>query len=121
MYGINITKIIGPQRFSVSAIKSLFIDGTVLRPWLTPEGAQVQLPDFDRIGPLIAEALAPPDTNRARQGLARVQVFNGTTIPNWAILAADRLGHSSPHATRRPGGDRRQEGYSACRGGAEAG
>ncbi len=74
-----------------SAIKSRFIDGTVLQPWLTPEGAQVQLPDYDRIGPLIAEALAPPDTNRARQGLARVEVLNGTVWSDWAVLAADRL------------------------------
>jgi LCP family protein required for cell wall assembly len=74
-----------------TAIKSRFIDGTVLRPWLTPEGAQVQLPEYDRIGPLIAEALAPPDTNRARQSLARVEVLNGTVWADWASLAADRL------------------------------
>jgi hypothetical protein len=74
-----------------TSIKSRFIDGTVLQPWLTPEGAQVQLPDYDRIGPLIAEALAPPDTNRARQGLARVEVLNGTVWSDWAVLAADRL------------------------------
>jgi LCP family protein required for cell wall assembly len=74
-----------------TAVKSRFIDGTVLQPWLTPEGAQVQLPDYDRIGPLIAEALAPPDTNRAPQGLTRVEVLNGTVWPDWAILAADRL------------------------------
>jgi LCP family protein required for cell wall assembly len=74
-----------------TAIKSRFIDGTVVESWLTPEGAQVLLPDYARIGPLIAEALAPPDTARARQGLARVEVLNGTVWPDWAILAADRL------------------------------
>jgi LCP family protein required for cell wall assembly len=73
------------------AIKSRFIDGTVVTSWLTPEGAQVLLPDFNRIGPLIAEALAPPDTNRARQGWARVEVLNGTTWSDWGVLAADRL------------------------------
>ncbi len=74
-----------------TAIKSRFIDGTVLQPWRTPEGAAVQLPLYERIGPLIAEALAPPDTARARQGVARVEVLNGTTWSDWAILAADRL------------------------------
>jgi LCP family protein required for cell wall assembly len=74
-----------------TAIKSRFIDGTVVTSWITPEGAQVLLPDYARIGPLIAEALAPPDTNRARQGLARVEVFNGTTWSDWGVLAADRL------------------------------
>jgi hypothetical protein len=51
----------------------------------------VLLPAYERIGPVIAEALAPPDTARARQGAARVEVLNGTTWPDWAILAADRL------------------------------
>lgn len=74
-----------------TAIKSRFIDGTVLQAWLTPEGAQVQLPVYERLGPLIAEALAPPDTGQARQGLARVEVLNGTVWTDWAILAADRL------------------------------
>jgi LCP family protein required for cell wall assembly len=74
-----------------TSIKSRFIDGTVVTSWLTPEGAQVLLPDFARIGPLIAEALAPPDTNRARQGYARVEVLNGTTWTDWGVLAADRL------------------------------
>jgi LCP family protein required for cell wall assembly len=74
-----------------TAIKSRFIDGAVLQPWRTPEGAAVQLPIYERIGPLVAEALAPPDTARARQGVARVEVLNGTVWPDWVILGADRL------------------------------
>jgi LCP family protein required for cell wall assembly len=73
------------------AVKSRFIDQTVVRSWRTPDGAAVLLPDYERVGPLIAEALAPPDTARARQGVARVEVLNGTSWPDWAILAADRL------------------------------
>ena len=72
-------------------VKSRFIDQTTVRGWRTPDGAAVLLPDYERIGPLIAEALAPPDTARARQGVAQVEVLNGTTWPDWAILAADRL------------------------------
>jgi LCP family protein required for cell wall assembly len=74
-----------------TAVKSRFIDNMVVRAWRSPEGAAVLLPDYDRIGPLVAEALAPPDMARARQGVARVEVLNGTTWDNWAILAADRL------------------------------
>jgi LCP family protein required for cell wall assembly len=74
-----------------TAITSRFVDWAVVQSWVTPEGAQVLLPDFGRIGPLIAEALAPPDTNRAKQGFARVQVLNGTVWSDWGILAADRL------------------------------
>ncbi len=74
-----------------TAIKSRFIDNTVVQPWRTAEGAAVLLPIHERVGPLVAEALAPPDTARARQGVARVEVLNGTNWPNWAVLAADRL------------------------------
>lgn len=73
------------------AVKSRFIDQTVVRGWRTPDGAAVVLPDYERVGPLVAEALAPPDTARARQGVARVEVLNGTSWRDWAILAADRL------------------------------
>jgi LCP family protein required for cell wall assembly len=73
------------------AIKSRFIDNTVVENWTTPEGAAVLLPDPSRIGPLVADALAPPDTARSRQAVARVEVLNGTNQPNWAILAADRV------------------------------
>jgi LCP family protein required for cell wall assembly len=74
-----------------TAIKSRFIDNTVVQAWRTAEGASVLLPVYERVRPLVAEALAPPDTSRARQGVARVEVLNGTSWGNWAILAADRL------------------------------
>jgi LCP family protein required for cell wall assembly len=89
-----------------TAITSRFIDGTVLQPWLTPEGAQVQLPIYDLIGPLVVEALTPPETNRARQGLARVEVLNGTTWPEWGILVADRLAWEGFLVTRIGQADR---------------
>jgi LCP family protein required for cell wall assembly len=74
-----------------TAIKSRFIDFTVVEEWNTAEGAAVLLPVYERINPLIAEALAPPDSARSRQDLVRVEVLNGTTWPDWAVLAADRL------------------------------
>jgi LCP family protein required for cell wall assembly len=74
-----------------TALKSRFIDDTVVRHWRTSGGAAVLLPIYEGIAPLVAEALAPPDTARARQGVARIQVLNGTTWPDWGALAADRL------------------------------
>jgi LCP family protein required for cell wall assembly len=82
---------VGSRLGSDTALKSRFIDNTVVQQSRTAEGAAVLLPIYERVGPLVAEALAPPDTARARQGVARVEVLNGTTWPNWAILAADRL------------------------------
>jgi LCP family protein required for cell wall assembly len=82
---------IGSRLEPAVGIKSRFIDHTVVQEWLTSEGAEVLLPDYTRLTPLIIEALAPPDTARARQGVARVEVLNGTTWPAWGTLAADRL------------------------------
>lgn len=73
------------------ALKSRFIDYTVLQPWMTPQGAAVQLPVYERVGPLIQEALAPPDAARAQQATVRVEVLNGTPWTDWGVLAADRL------------------------------
>jgi hypothetical protein len=74
-----------------TAIKSRFIDFTVVREWRTVEGAAVLLPVHERIKPLVAEALAPPDSARSQQDLVQVEVLNGTSWPDWAVLAADRL------------------------------
>jgi len=84
---------IGAQLDTETAIKSRFIDtrSGALKSWTTPEGAYVLLPIYDKLSPLVAEALAPPASNRAFQGWARVEVLNGTTWQDWGILAADRL------------------------------
>ncbi len=82
---------IGSRLGTDTALKSRFIDNMVVEQWRTTEGSAVLLPTYERVGPLVAEAVAPPDTARARQGVARVEVLNGTAWPNWAFLAADRL------------------------------
>jgi LCP family protein required for cell wall assembly len=82
---------IGSRLGSETAVKSRFIDGTVIREWTTASGAAVLLPVYERIRPLVTEALAPSDAARARQAQAQVEVFNATGRADWGILVADRL------------------------------
>ncbi len=74
-------------------IRSRFIDWRVTRSWLTPQGASVLLPDPQKISQTVAELLAPLDETLdwlEKEG-ARIEIQNGTNIPNLAELAAARL------------------------------
>jgi hypothetical protein len=82
---------VGGRLDNVAVIKSRFIDSTVVKGWTTPGGAEVLLSVYERLQPMLIEALAPPDTARARQSSARIKVLNGTSQPDWGALAADRL------------------------------
>ncbi len=67
------------------------IGAEVLTPWTTPYGGSVFLPRWDAIRPLLAEAMAPPPAARLARTYRPVEVWNGTTHPDWDVLAADRL------------------------------
>lgn len=60
-------------------------------PWTTPYGGGVFLPRWDRIGPLVADVLAPVSEGRLDRAAQAVEVWNGTNRRDWDILAADRL------------------------------
>jgi hypothetical protein len=60
-------------------------------PWITPSGGSVFLPDWGQIEPLLAEALGPVPEERVWRTLQTVEVWNGTSHPDWDRLAADRL------------------------------
>jgi LCP family protein required for cell wall assembly len=60
-------------------------------PWTTPKGGNVFLPDWEKIEPLVAEALGPVPEARLWRAMQTVEVWNGTSSPGWDQLAADRL------------------------------
>ncbi len=60
-------------------------------PWRTPYGGAVYLPDWDRIGPVVADALAPIPEGRIWRAGQTVEVWNATPNADWDQLAADRL------------------------------
>ncbi|MGQ9851654.1 MAG: LCP family protein, partial [Aggregatilineaceae bacterium] len=59
----------------------------------SPDGVtNVQLPHPDGgMNRLIANFLQPPTQNRLRLENARIAIYNGTTNPDWDMVAADRL------------------------------
>jgi len=90
-----------PLALSLNAprIRSYYINNTMVKGWMTPQGAAVLLAKRDKIQALIQEAMAPPDrTEELRLSLV-VEVLNGTRNPNWETLAAERL-HYAGFETR---------------------
>jgi len=62
-------------------------------PWTTPHGGSVFLPNWDRIEPVVSEALAPIPEGRMWRSLHQVEIWNGTGYADWDYLAFDRLVH----------------------------
>ena len=60
-------------------------------PWTTPKGGNVFLPNWEELGPLVAEAMEPAPEGRQWRTYYTVEVWNGTSNPTWDHLAADRL------------------------------
>jgi len=67
------------------------IGAGVLTPWTTPYGGSVFLPCWGEIQPIVAEAMAPVPEARLGRTYMPVEVWNGTSNPDWDLLAADRL------------------------------
>jgi len=61
------------------------------KPYVTVYGGSVVLPIWERIHPLLEQALAAPLTNRATQNPILVEVVNASGHTDWGELAADRL------------------------------
>ncbi len=72
-------------------IKSRFIGRAQVTSWVTPEGADVLLPNREAIAALTAEAFLPAPSNVLARQAPSVAVWNGTANPDWAALAADDL------------------------------
>lgn len=67
------------------------IDLEEVTPWITPHGGRVYLPRWEAIEPVIAEAMAPVPEARLSRTYTPVEVWNGTSNPDWDLLAVDRL------------------------------
>ncbi len=72
-------------------IKLRAIDQLVITPFVTANGADVLLIQPDRMALVVDEAFTPPLSNVASQSTARVEVWNGSGVPDWDLLAVDRL------------------------------
>ncbi|MFQ6014780.1 MAG: LCP family protein [Anaerolineae bacterium] len=74
-------------------IRSRFIDRSMVSGWTTPEGAQVLLPNQERINQAVAEFLTMPgnEGERLAEEGAQIFVWNGTTSPHLVEVVATRL------------------------------
>jgi LCP family protein required for cell wall assembly len=68
-----------------------FIDRTMVTGWRNPQGAQVLLPNHEKIRQVVAQFLAPPPLDPVWAEGARVKVQNGTDLADWTALVASRL------------------------------
>lgn len=71
-------------------IRGGFIDGAALQPWTTPSKASVYLPNAEKMLEQVQATFNPP-SNIASQAPVSVEVWNGTSNPDWDILATDQL------------------------------
>jgi len=67
------------------------IGANAVEPWVTPKGGNVFLPNWEAIEPVVAEAMAPIPEARLTRTFTTVEVWNGTSNPDWGLLVADRL------------------------------
>lgn len=63
------------------------------RSWAAPDGANVQLPIYETLRPLVEDFYRPPTNSAILIEGATVGVYNGTENENWDRVAAERLGY----------------------------
>ncbi len=74
-------------------IRSYFIAGDLVSPWLTPGGANVLIPNNELIQQMLSSAVSGSVINNERVNLT-VEIQNGTTFDGWDKLAAERLNYA---------------------------
>lgn len=87
-----------------SSIRTVVIDESMVMGYTTASGAEVMLPKWDRIRPLVREVFYTPrepgptptpveteDTKRIRSEAARIEVQNGTANPDLATRTTELL------------------------------
>lgn len=85
------------QTIDRSRIRSSFLDGAYAHRFTSVEGASVFSYSYDEISQTVQTAFWPPLIGRAVQPPATIEVFNGTSNPDWDAIAADRLSSAGYH------------------------
>jgi polyisoprenyl-teichoic acid--peptidoglycan teichoic acid transferase len=60
-------------------------------PYVTQQGGNVFVPNWEAMSVAIDRALLPPSPSRAALAAIRVEIWNSTSHPQWEALGADRL------------------------------
>jgi len=72
-------------------IRSRFIDNSMLHFFISSEGGNVYAFNYAELEPVLDEVFSRFAPNIASQASARVEVWNGTSNPDWDRVAAERL------------------------------
>jgi hypothetical protein len=91
-------------------IRSYYMRPPIVTSWITDGGAYVLSPNQDLLGQMLTEALSPSTRTVQRQAVT-VDVMNGTSIPGYDELAANRLNYAG-FETRIIPSDRQDYAYS---------
>jgi len=92
---LTVTDILDMARIALTLkdqnIRFYNIGADAVTPWTTPYGGSVFLPRWEKVQPIVAEAMAPIPKARMGRTYTPVEVWNGTANQNWDLLAVDRL------------------------------
>ncbi len=69
----------------------VFVRGYHTIPWQPPDGINVQLPVPETVRELMTDFYSPATESQITMEAASVRVWNGSTIPNLDLVAAERL------------------------------
>ena len=72
-------------------IRSRFIDNTMLHFFVSYNGATVYAFNYEELAPVLDEVFATFPGNVASQAQSEVEVWNGTSFPDWDRVAGERL------------------------------
>jgi LCP family protein required for cell wall assembly len=75
-------------------------------PWTTPDGSNVQLPNYDAVRELLTDFYTPPTESQVILEGAQIVVYNGTGNTDWDRVAAERLGWDGFSAVASGAADR---------------
>jgi polyisoprenyl-teichoic acid--peptidoglycan teichoic acid transferase len=75
-------------------------------PWTTPDGSNVQLPNYDAVRELMTDFYTPPTESQVILEGAQVAIYNGTGNADWDRVAAERLGWDGFSAVASGAADR---------------
>jgi LCP family protein required for cell wall assembly len=75
-------------------------------PWTTPDGSNVQLPNYDAVRELLNDFYTPPTESQVILEGAQIVVYNGTTNRDWDRVAAERLAWDGFNAVAAGAADR---------------
>ena len=91
-------------------IRSYYIRPPYVNSWITESGAYVLLPNEEMLQGMLTEALSPSTQIVEKQSIV-IDVMNGTTIPGYETLAANRLNYAG-YETHIVPSDRTDYAYS---------